>query len=60
MDSAKFSTLNSRPGFCIFSPEFFMAGNWWKMQLFPGGGGMANNASSEGHIQDIYLLRDCP
>lgn len=50
-----FSKLDDKPGFCVFSPEFFMAGTWWKMQLFPSGGGRNDSASSEGHAS-LYLF----
>jgi hypothetical protein len=50
-----FSKLDDKPGFCVFSPEFRMAGTWWKMQLFPSGGGRTDSASSEGHVS-LYLF----
>jgi hypothetical protein len=37
-------------GFCVFSPEFLMAGTWWKMQLFPFGKDFST--SSNGSSKD--------
>lgn len=49
-----FSKLEDKANFCIFSPEFQMAGHFWKLQLFPSGGGKSET-NSEGHVS-LYLF----
>jgi len=48
-----FSKLEDKTGFCLFSPEFTMAGIWYRLQVFPSGGGRKDSASSEGIPQPI-------